>query len=123
MAGIVKNVSKTKQLHTANYRKGNIMNYEIKISASGEITRHEWSTEGYKLIMIARPDDEAMFSIDSPADSAEIMVDNFDEERKLSVSWASLGDVSPAEAALFAASINTAVRVAGEFQKIVDSFK
>ena len=99
------------------------MNYEIKISASGEITRHEWSTEGYKLIMIARPDAEAMFSIDSPADSAEIMVDNFDEERKLSVSWASLGDVSLAAAAQFAVSINTAVRIAGEFQKIVDSFK
>src|SRR5690625_4463105 len=99
------------------------MNYEIKVSESGEITRHEWSTEGYKLIMIARPGAEAMFSIDSPDSAADIMVDNFDEERKLSISWASLGDVSPAEAAQFAASINTTVRIAGEFQKIVDSFK
>ena len=111
------------QLHTATYRKGNIMNYEIKISPSGEITRHEWSTEGYKLIMIARPDAEAMFSIDSPDNSAEIMVDNFFEERKLSVSWASYGDVTPERAAEFAESINTAVRIAGEFQKIVNSFK
>lgn len=99
------------------------MNYEIKISASGEITRHEWSAEGYKLIMIARPDAEAMFSISSPADSADIMVDNFDEERKLSVSWAAIGSVTPEAAAEFAGSINTAVRIAGEFQKIVDSFK
>lgn len=99
------------------------MNYEIKISESGDITRHEWSAEGYRLVMIARPDAEAMFSIDSPDNAAEIMVDNFFEERKLSVSWASLGDVSPAEASQFAASINTAVRIAGEFQKIVNSFK
>ena len=99
------------------------MNYEIKVSASGEITRHEWSTEGYKLIMIARPDDEAMFSIDSPADSADIMVDNFDDERKLSISWAAIGSVTPEAAAGFAESINTAVRIAGEFQKIVNSFK
>jgi len=99
------------------------MNYEIKISESGNITRHEWSTEGYQLAMIARPDSDAMFQIISPADSAEIMVDNFDEERKLSVSWASYGDVTPERAAEFAESINTAVRIAGEFQKIVDSFK
>jgi len=63
------------------------MNYEIKVSDSGEITRHEWSTEGYRLVMIARPGAEALFYINSPADSADIMVDNFDEERTLSVSW------------------------------------
>ena len=99
------------------------MNYEIKISESGEITRHEWSAEGYRLVMIARPGAEAMFSINSPADSADIMVDNFDEERKLSISWAAIGSVTPEAAAEFAGSINTAIRIAGEFQKIVDSFK
>ena len=99
------------------------MNYEIKISESGEITRHEWSTEGYKLVMVARTDTSAMFVIDSPDGAAEIMVDNFYEERKLSVSWASHGSVTPERAAEFAESINTAVRIAGEFQKIVDSFK
>ena len=99
------------------------MNYEIKISESGEIARHEWSTEGYRLVMIARPGAEAMFSINSPADSADIMVDNFDEERKLSISWAAIGSVTPEAAAEFAESINTAVRIAGEFQKIVNSFK
>lgn len=123
MAGIVKNVTKTEQLHTANYRKEKIMNYEIKISDSGNITRHEWSTEGYQLAMIARPDSDAMFQIISPADSADIMVDNFDEERKLSVSWAAIGSVTPERAAEFAESINTTVRIAGEFQKIVNSFK
>lgn len=99
------------------------MNYEIKISESGEITRHEWSTEGYLLAMIARSDSDAMFYISSPADSAEVMIDNFDEERKLSVSWAAIGSVAPERAAQFAESINVAVRVAGEFQKIVNSFK
>ena len=99
------------------------MNYEIKISESGEIARHEWSTEGYRLVMIARPGAEAMFSINSPADSADIMVDNFDEERKLSISWAAIGSVTPERAAEFAESINTAVRISSEFQKIVDSFK
>ena len=99
------------------------MNYEIKINESGNAARHEWSTEGYKLVMITRPDAEAMFAISSPDDSAEIMVNNFQEERKLSVSWASYGSVTPERAAEFAESINTAVRIAGEFQKIVDSFK
>ena len=99
------------------------MNYEIKVSDSGEITRHEWSTEGYRLVMIARPGAEALFYINSPADSADIMVDNFDEERTLSVSWAAIGSVTPERAAEFAESINTAVRIVGEFQKIVDSFK
>ena len=99
------------------------MNYEIKISESGEIARHEWSTEGYRLVMIARPDSDAMFSISSPDNAAEIMVDNFDEERKLSVTWASFGSVTPEAAAEFAESINVSVRVAGEFQKIVNSFK
>lgn len=99
------------------------MNYEIKVSDSGEITRHEWSTEGYRLVMIARPGADAMFSINSPDNAAEIMVDNFFEERKLSVSWASYGAVTPEAAAEFAESINTAVRISSEFQKIVDSFK
>ena len=99
------------------------MNYEIKVSASGEITRHEWSTEGYRLIMIARPGADAMFSISSPDDYADIMVDNFDEERTLSVSWAAIGSVTPERAAEFAEGIHTAVRVAGEFQQIVTSLK
>lgn len=99
------------------------MNYEIKISESGEITRHEWSTEGYQLVMIARPDVDAMFYISSPEDAADIMVDNFDEKRTLSVAWAAIGSVTPERATEFAESINTAVRVAGEFQKIVDSLK
>ena len=99
------------------------MNYEIKISESGNAARHEWSTEGYQLAMLTRPDSDVMFQIISPNDSAEIMVDNFCEERKLNVSWASYGAVTPERAAEFAESINTAVRIAGEFQKIVNSFK
>ena len=99
------------------------MHYEIKVSDSGESARHEWSTEGYRLIMIARPGADAMFSINSPDDSADIMVDNFDEERTLSVAWAAIGSVTPERAAQFAEGINTAVRVAGEFQQIVTSLK
>ena len=99
------------------------MHYEIKVSDSGDITRHEWSTEGYRLIMIARPGADTMFSINSPDDSADIMVDNFDEERKLSVSWAAIGTVTPERAAQFAEGVNAAVRVAGEFQQIVNSLK
>ena len=99
------------------------MHYEIKVSDSGEHARHEWSTEGYRLIMIARPGADAMFSINSPDDSADIMVDNFDAERTLSVAWAAIGSVTPERAAEFAESINTAVRVAGEFQQIVTSLK
>ena len=99
------------------------MNYEIKVSDSGDITRHEWSTEGYRLIMIARPGADTMFSIDSPDGSADIVVDNFDEERTLSISWAAIGAVTPERAAQFAESVNTAVRVAGEFQQIVTSLK
>ena len=99
------------------------MNYEIKVSDSGEITRHEWSTEGYRLIMIARPGADAMFSISSPDGSADIMVDNFDKERTLSVSWAAIGAVTPERASQFAEGINTAVRVTGEFQQIVASLK
>lgn len=99
------------------------MHYEIKVSDSGDITRHEWSAEGYRLIMIARPGADTMFSINSPDDSADIMVDNFDEERKLSVSWAAIGAVTPERAAQFAEGVNAAVRVAGEFQQIVNSLK
>lgn len=99
------------------------MNYEIKVSDSRDVTRHEWSTEGYRLIMIARPGADTMFSINSPDDSADIMVDNFDAERTLSVAWAAIGSVTPERAAEFAESINTAVRVAGEFQQIVNSLK
>ena len=99
------------------------MHYEIKVSDSGDITRHEWSTEGYRLIMIARPGADTMFSINSPDDSADIMVDNFDEERKLSVSWAAIGAVTPERAAQFAEGVNAAVLVAGEFQQIVNSLK
>lgn len=97
------------------------MHYEIKVSDSGDITCHEWSTEGYKLIMIARPGADVMFSINSPDDAADIMVDNFDEDRTLSVSWAAIGAVTPERAAQFAEGINAAVRIAGEFQQIVTS--
>ena len=99
------------------------MKNEIKISKSGETTIHKWSTEGYQLQMIVRKGADAMWSITSPANAAAITVDNFDEERPVGVSWAEVDTVTLEAAAEFAESIKTAVRIAGEFQMIVDTYK
>lgn len=99
------------------------MKREIKISKSGETTIHKWSTEGYQLEMIVRKGLDVMWSVTSPANAAIITVDNFDEERPVGVSWAEVDTVTLEAAAEFAESIKTAVRIAGEFQKLVDTYK
>ena len=99
------------------------MKYEIKISKSGKITRLEWHTEGYQLAMITRADAEAMFVVSSPESAVSLLIDNFDDDRRVEVVWVSTGAVAPEEATQFAENINAAARVAGEFNKIMNAFK
>lgn len=97
------------------------MRYEIEINKTAKGVRHEWSTEGYKLSMLSRPDADNMFWIGSPTNAPDIVIDNFDKERKLEIVGTS-GEAAPWDDAQFAET-NIAVRIASEFQKIVDSFK
>lgn len=99
------------------------MEYNIKVSDSGEITRHEWSIEGYQLMMVTRADSEPMFTVSSPTNTISIVIDNFDDERRVEIEWAPIGATFLANATEFAENIHAAVRIAGDFQKIVDSFK
>lgn len=99
------------------------MEYKIKVSDSGELTRHEWSTDGYQLMMVTHADSEPMFTVSSPTNTISIVIDNFDNERRVEIDWAPIGVTSLETATEFAENINEAVRVAGDFQKIVDCFK
>ena len=99
------------------------MKHEIDINWSGETIIHKWNIEGYQLQMIVPKGADVMWSITSPANAAIITVDNFDEDRPVGVSWAEVDTVTLEAAAEFAESIKTAVRIAGEFQMIVDTYK
>lgn len=99
------------------------MKHEIDINWSGETIIHKWNIEGYQLQMIVPKGADVMWSITSPANAAIITVNNFDEERPVGVSWAEVDTVTLEAAAEFAESIKTAVRIAGEFQMIVDTYK
>lgn len=99
------------------------MKHEMTLSKSGETSIHKWSAEGYQLQMIVRKGLDVMWSVTSPANAAVITVDNFDEGRPVGVSWAEVDTVTLEAAVEFAESIKTAVRIAGEFQKLVDTYK
>lgn len=99
------------------------MKHEIDINWSGETIIHKWNIEGYQLQMIVPKGADVMWSITSPANAAIITVNNFDEDRPVGVSWAEVDTVTLEAAAEFAESIKTAVRIAGEFQMIVDTYK
>lgn len=99
------------------------MKHEMTLSKSGETSIHKWSAEGYQLQMIVPKGGDVMWSITSPDNAAVITVDNFDEDRPVGVCWAEVDTVAPEAALEFAESIKTAVRIAGEFQKLVDTYR
>lgn len=99
------------------------MKHEMTLSKSGETSIHKWNTEGYQLEMIVHKGGDVMWNVTSPSNAAIITVNNFDEERPVGVSWAEVDTVALEAAEEFAESIKTAVRIAGEFQKLVDTYK
>lgn len=99
------------------------MKHEMTLSKSGETSIHTWSTEGYQLQMIVPKGGDVMWNVSSPANAAVITVNNFDEDRPVGVAWTEVDTVAPEAALEFAESIKTAVRIAGEFQKLVDTYR
>lgn len=99
------------------------MKHEMTLSKSGETSIHKWSAEGYQLQMIVPKGGDVMWSVTSPTNAAAITVDNFDEDRPVGVCWAEVDTVAPEAALEFAESIKAAVHIAGEFQKLVDTYK
>ena len=99
------------------------MNYTTTRNEEKNITRHDWSLDGYTLTIIKYEDRSNRITIKAPLDAPELCVDDFREEPAVEVNWSALGSVSGDEARDYAAKITEAADVADTFQHIIDGMK
>ena len=99
------------------------MNYTTTRNEEKNITRHDWSLDGYTLTIIKYEDRSNRITIKAPLDAPELCVDDFREEPAVEVNWSAIGNVNGDEARKYAAKIVAAADIAETFQGIIDGMK
>ena len=99
------------------------MNYTTTRNEEKNITRHDWTLDGYTLTIIKYEDRSNRITIKAPLDAPELHVDDFREDPKVEVNWSAIGNVNGDEARDYAAKIVAAADIAETFQGITDGMK
>ena len=100
-----------------------MINYTIARNEEKNITRHDWTLDGYTLTIVKYEDRSSRISIAAPMGAPELHVDDFREDPAVEVNWSAIGSVSGDEARDYAAKIVEAAEVADQFQDIIDLLK
>lgn len=99
-----------------------MFNYTITKNEDKTITKQTWESHGYTLSVITRAEGYTRIVIQRPnIDAPDIHVDDFSEDKTVTVNWASIGSTNPAQAREYAEMIVTASEVAEGFQQIIDA--
>ena len=99
------------------------MNYTTTRNEEKNITRHDWTLDGYTLTIIKYEDRSPRITIKAPLDAPELCVDDFREDPAVEVNWSAIGNVNGDEARKYAAKIVAAADIAETFQDIIDGMK
>lgn len=99
------------------------MNYTTTRNEEKNITRHDWTLDGYTLTIIKYEERSNRITIKAPLDAPELCVDDFREDPAVEVNWSAIGNVNCDEAREYAAKIVTAASIADTFQGIIDGMK
>ena len=100
-----------------------MINYTIARNEEKNITRHDWTLDGYTLTIIKYEDRSNRITIKAPLDAPELCVDDFREDPVVEVNWSAIGNVNGDEARKYAAKIVAADDIADTFQGIIDGMK
>ena len=100
-----------------------MINYTIARNEEKNITRHDWTLDGYTLTIIKYEDRSSRISIAAPMGAPELHVDDFREDPAVEVNWSAIGSVSGDEARDYAAKIVEASDIADTFQCIIGDMK
>ena len=99
------------------------MNYTTTRNEEKNITRHDWTLDGYTLTVAKYENRSNLITIKAPLDAPELYVDDFREAPVVEVNWSAIGSVNSDEARDYAAKIVEAAEVADQFQDIIDLLK
>ena len=99
------------------------MNYTTTRNEEKNITRHDWTLDGYTLTIIKYEDRSNRITIKAPLDAPDLCVDDFREDPAVEVNWSAIGSVNGDEARKYAAKIVAAADIAETFQGIIDGMK
>ena len=99
------------------------MNCTSTRNAEKNITRHDWTLDGYAITIIKYEDRSNRITIKAPLDAPELCVDDFREDPAVEVNWSAIGNVNGDEARKYAAKIVAAADIAETFQGIIDGMK
>ena len=99
------------------------MNYTTTRNEEKNITRHDWTLDGYTLTIIKYENRSNRITIKAPLDAPELCVDDFREDPAVEVNWSAIGNVNGDEARKYAAKIVEAADIAETFQGIIDGMK
>ena len=99
------------------------MNYTTTRNEEKNITRHDWTLDGYTLTVAKYENRSNLITIKAPLDAPELCVDDFREAPVVEVNWSAIGSVNSDEARGYAAKIVAAAEVADRFQDIIDLLK
>ena len=99
------------------------MNYTTTRNEEKNITRHDWTLDGYTLTVAKYENRSNLITIKAPLDAPELCVDDFREAPVVEVNWSAIGSVNSDEARDYAAKIVEAAEVADQFQDIIDLLK
>ena len=99
------------------------MNYTTTRNEEKNITRHDWTLDGYTLTVAKYENRSNLITIKAPLDAPELCVDDFREAPVVEVNWSAIGSVNSDEARDYAAKIVAAAEVADQFQDIIDLLK
>ncbi|WP_300908334.1 hypothetical protein [Corynebacterium stationis] len=99
------------------------MNYITTRNEEKNITRHDWTLDGYTLTIIKYEDRSNRITIKPPLDAPELCVDDFREDPAVEVNWSAIGNVNGDKARKYAAKIVAAANIAETFQGIIEGMK
>ena len=99
------------------------MNYTTTRNEEKNITRHDWTLNGYTLTVAKYENRSNLITIKAPLDAPELCVDDFREAPVVEVNWSAIGSVNSDEARDYVAKIVEAAEVADQFQDIIDLLK
>ena len=99
------------------------MNYTTTRNEEKNITRHDWTLDGYTLTVAKYENRSNLITIKAPLDAPELCVDDFREAPVVEVNWSAIGSVNSDEARDYAAKFVAAAEVADQFQDIIDLLK
>ena len=99
------------------------MNYTTTRNEEKNITRHDWTLDGYTLTIIKYENRSKRITIKAPLDAPELCVDDFREDPAVEVNWSAIGNVNGDKARKYAAKIVAAADIAETFQGIIDGMK